>query len=138
MVEALVLALPRRGSVEVITRSAEEVSTSEVVTAEAAGCVDCGSRDSSRAPPESSVCGTTGRATIDGESWKSVVAGSGEKSGRPADPSSADIENVVSGVVERAGAAVVTRGAGVTAKLRCCNTLKSRLLRGESGVRVKL
>ena len=51
VVEALVLALPRRGSVEVVTGSAEEVSTSEVVTAEAAGCVDCGNRDSSRAPP---------------------------------------------------------------------------------------
>ena len=110
------LALPRRGSVEVVTGSAEEVSTSEVVTADAAGCVDCGSRDSSRAPPESSVCGTTGRATVDGESWKSVVAGSGENSGRPADPRSADIENVVSGVVERAGATVVTGGgAGVAA-----------------------
>ena len=58
-----------------------------------------------------------GRATdwtAEGDSWKSEVAGSGEKSGRPADPSSADIENVVSGVVERAGAAVVT-GDGVTA-----------------------
>ena len=51
VVEALVLVLPRRGSVEVVTGSAEEVSTSEVVTAEAAGYVDCGSRDSSRAPP---------------------------------------------------------------------------------------
>ena len=50
-VEALVLALPRRGFVEVVTGSAEEVSTSEVMTAEVAGCVDCGSRDSSRAPP---------------------------------------------------------------------------------------
>ena len=30
--EALVLALPGRGSVEVVTGSAEEVSTSEVVT----------------------------------------------------------------------------------------------------------
>ena len=45
--EALVLALPRRGFVEVVAESAEEVSTSEVVTAEAAGCVDCGSIDSS-------------------------------------------------------------------------------------------
>ena len=63
VVEALVLALPRRGSVEVVTRSAEEVSTSEVVTAEAAGCVVCGSIDSSSPPPEGSVCGTTGRAT---------------------------------------------------------------------------
>ena len=72
--------------------------------------------DSSPPPPEGSVCGTTGRATVDGESWKSVDAGSGEKSGRPADPRSADIENVVSGVVKGAGAAVVTGGgAGVTA-----------------------
>ena len=55
VVEALVLALPRRGSVEVVTGSAEEVSTSEVVTAEAAGCVDCGNRDSSRAPPPKGV-----------------------------------------------------------------------------------
>ena len=47
VVEALVLALPGRGSVEVVTGSAEEVSISEEVTAEAAGCVDCGSRDSS-------------------------------------------------------------------------------------------
>ena len=39
--EALVLALPGRGSVEVVTGSAEEVSASEVVTAEATGCVDC-------------------------------------------------------------------------------------------------
>ena len=45
VVEALVLALPGRGSVEVVTGSSEEV------TAEAAGCVDCGSRDSSTAPP---------------------------------------------------------------------------------------
>ncbi len=43
-----------------------------------------------------------------------MVAGSGEKSGRPADPKSADIENVVSGVAEVAGAAVGA-GAGVTA-----------------------
>ena len=49
--EALVLALPRRGSVEVVIGSAEEVSISEVVTAEAAGCVDCGGRDSSPSPP---------------------------------------------------------------------------------------
>ena len=49
--EALVLALPGKGSVEVVTGSAEEVSISEDVTAEAAGCVDCGSRDSSTAPP---------------------------------------------------------------------------------------
>ena len=40
VVEALVLALPGRGSVEVVTGSAEDVSTSEVVSAEAAGCVD--------------------------------------------------------------------------------------------------
>jgi len=61
---AVVEALPGRGSVEVVTGSAEEVSTSEVVTAEAAGCVDCGSIDSSPPPPlEGSVCGTTGRAT---------------------------------------------------------------------------
>ena len=68
-------------------------------------------------PAEGSVCGTAGRATdwtADGESWKSVVAGSGEKSGRPADPRSADIENMVSGVDEVARAAVGT-GAGVTA-----------------------
>ena len=41
VVEALVLALLGRGSVDVVTGSAEEVSTSEVVSAEAAGCVDC-------------------------------------------------------------------------------------------------
>ena len=63
VVEALVLALPGRGSVEVVTGSAEEVSTSEVVIAEAAGCVDCGSIDSSLPPPESGACGMTGRAT---------------------------------------------------------------------------
>ena len=64
VVEALVLALPGRGSVEVVTGSAEEVSTSEVVTAEAAGCVDCGSIDSSPPPPpESGACGTMGRVT---------------------------------------------------------------------------
>ena len=64
VVEALVLALPGRGSVEVVTGSAEEVSTSEVVTAEAAGCVDCGSIDSSPPPrSKSGACGTTGRAT---------------------------------------------------------------------------
>ena len=58
------LALPRRGSIEVVTGSAEEVLTSEVVTAEAAGCVDCESIDSSPPPPpESGACGTTGRAT---------------------------------------------------------------------------
>ena len=51
VMEALMLALPGRGSVEVVTGSAEEVSTSEVVTAEAAGCVDCGGRDSSPSPP---------------------------------------------------------------------------------------
>ena len=33
IVEALVLALPGRGSVDVVTGSAEEVSTSEVVSA---------------------------------------------------------------------------------------------------------
>ena len=64
VVEALVLALPRRGFVEVVIGSAEEVSASEVVTAEAAGCVNCGGRDSSPAPPpESGSCGTMGRAT---------------------------------------------------------------------------
>ena len=64
VVEALVLALPVRGSVEVVTGSAEEVSTYEVVTAEAAGCVDCSGRDSSPPPPpEGSACGTMGRAT---------------------------------------------------------------------------
>ena len=71
VVEALVLALPGRGSVDVVTGSAEDVSTSEVVSAEAAGCVDCGTIDSSPPPPEGSVCGTTGRATdwtTDGES----------------------------------------------------------------------
>ena len=52
VVEALVLALPRRGSVEVVIGSAEEVSASEDVTAEAAGCVNCGSRDSSPPPPK--------------------------------------------------------------------------------------
>ena len=58
------LALPGRGSVEVVTGSAEEVSTSEVVTAEATGCVDCGTIDSSPPPPpESGACGMTGRAT---------------------------------------------------------------------------
>ena len=51
VVEALVLALPGRGSVEVVTGSAEEVSTSEEVIADAAGCVECGSKDSSTAPP---------------------------------------------------------------------------------------
>ena len=56
----------------------------------------------------------TGRVTVDGESWKSVVAGSGENSGRPADPRSADIENVVSGVAVVAGAAVGA-GTGVAA-----------------------
>ena len=35
VIEALVLALPGRGSVDVVTGSAEEVSTSEVVSAEA-------------------------------------------------------------------------------------------------------
>jgi hypothetical protein len=55
VVEALVLALPGRGFVEVITGSAEEVSASVVVTAEATGCVDCGGRDSSPAPPPKGV-----------------------------------------------------------------------------------
>ena len=41
VVEALVLALPGRWSVAVVIGSAEEVSTSEVVSGEAAGCVDC-------------------------------------------------------------------------------------------------
>ena len=64
VVEALVLALPGRESVEVVTWSAEEVSTSEVVTAEAAGCVDCESIDSSPPPPpEGGAYGTMGRAT---------------------------------------------------------------------------
>ena len=62
--EALVLALPGRGSVEVVTGSTEEVSIYEVVTAEPAGRVDCGTIDSSPPPPEGSVCGTTGRATV--------------------------------------------------------------------------
>ena len=39
--EALVLLLHGRGSVEVVTGSAEEVSIFEVVTAEPAGYVDC-------------------------------------------------------------------------------------------------
>ena len=47
VVEALVLALPGRGSVEVVIGLVEEVSASEVVTAEVAGCVNCGGRDSS-------------------------------------------------------------------------------------------
>ena len=64
VVEALVLALPGKGSVEVVSRLAEEVSASEVMTAEAAGCVNCGSRDSSPPPPlEGSACGMMGRAT---------------------------------------------------------------------------
>ena len=41
IVEALVLLLHGRGSVEVVTGSAEEVSTSEVVAAKPAGFVDC-------------------------------------------------------------------------------------------------
>ena len=45
VVEALVLALPGRGSVDVVTGSAEEVSTYEVVSADAAGYVDCGTID---------------------------------------------------------------------------------------------
>ena len=49
--EALVLVLPRRGSVEVVIGSVEEVSAFEDVTAEAAGCVNYGSRDSSPPPP---------------------------------------------------------------------------------------
>ena len=64
VVEALVLALPGRGSVEVVIGPAEKVSASEDVTAEAAGYVDCGGRDSSPPPPpEGSACGTMGRAT---------------------------------------------------------------------------
>ena len=64
VVEALVLALPGRGSVEVVAGSAEDVSASEDVTAEATGCVNCGSRDSSPPPPpEGSACGTMGRVT---------------------------------------------------------------------------
>ena len=56
VVEALVLARPGRGSVEVVIGSAS--------TAEAAGCVNCGSRDSSPPPPpEGRACGTMGRAT---------------------------------------------------------------------------
>ena len=56
VVEALVLALHGRGSVEVVSGSAEEVSASEVVTVEAAGCVDCGNRDSSPPrPPKGAV-----------------------------------------------------------------------------------
>ena len=39
--EALVLALPGRGSVDVVTGSAEDVSTSEVMSADAVGYVDC-------------------------------------------------------------------------------------------------
>ena len=50
VVEALVLALPRRGFVEVVAESAEEVSTSKVMTAEAVGYVDCGTIDSSPPP----------------------------------------------------------------------------------------
>ena len=41
VIEALVLALPGRGSVEVVIGSAEDVSTSEVVSAEATGCDGC-------------------------------------------------------------------------------------------------
>jgi hypothetical protein len=51
--------------------------------------------------------------TAGGDSWKSEVAGSGEKDGRPADRSSADNENMISEVAEVAGA--VEAGAGVTA-----------------------
>ena len=61
--EALVLALPRRGSIEVVAGSVEEVSTSEVMTAEAASCVDYGTIDSSPPPPESGAYSTMGRAT---------------------------------------------------------------------------
>ena len=65
VVEALVLVLLGRGSVEVTAGSAEVVSTSEVVTAEAAGCVDYGSIYSSPPPPpEGSACGMMGRATV--------------------------------------------------------------------------
>ena len=64
VVEALVLALHGRGSVEMVTGLAEEVLISEVVTTEPAGCVDCGTIDSFPPPPEGSVCGTTGRATV--------------------------------------------------------------------------
>ena len=63
VVEALVLALPGRGSIEVVTGSAEDVSTSKVVSAEAASYVDCGTIDSSPPPPVSGACGTTRRAT---------------------------------------------------------------------------
>ena len=64
VVEALVLALPGRGSVEVVIGSAEEVLAFEDMTAEAAGCINCGSRDSSPPPPpEGSACGTMGKAT---------------------------------------------------------------------------
>jgi hypothetical protein len=116
VVEALVLALPGRGSVEVVAGSAEDVSTSEVVSAEAAGCDDCWAKDTSPPPPEGSGCGMVGRptdCTAEGDSWKSEVAGSGEKRGRLADPSNADSENMISGVAEEAGA--VEAGAGVTA-----------------------
>jgi hypothetical protein len=61
--EARVLALPGRGSVEVVIGSAEEVSISEVVIAELAGCVNCGTIDSSPPPLESGACGMMGRAT---------------------------------------------------------------------------
>ena len=55
VVEALVLALPGRGSVEVVIGSAEEVLASEVVTIEAAGCIDCGNRYSPPPPPKGAV-----------------------------------------------------------------------------------
>jgi hypothetical protein len=116
VVEALVLALPGRGSVDVVAGSAEDVSTSEVVSAEAAGCEDCWAKDTSPPPPEGNDCGTAGRptdCTAVGDSWKSEVAGRGEKIGRLADPSNADSENMISGVAEEAGA--VEAGAGVTA-----------------------
>ena len=61
--EVRVLALPGRGSVEVVIGSAEEVSISEVVIAEPAGCVDSGTIDSSPPPPESGACDTMGRVT---------------------------------------------------------------------------
>jgi hypothetical protein len=102
--------------VEVVAGSAEDVSTSEEVSAEAAGCDDCWAKDTSPPPPEGNGCGTAGRPTdwtVEGDSWNSEVAGSGEKIGRLADPRSADSENIISGVVEEAGA--VEAGAGVTA-----------------------
>ena len=61
--EVRVLALPGRGSVEVVIGLAEEVSISEVVIAELAGCVNCGTIDSSPPPLESGACGMMGRTT---------------------------------------------------------------------------